>query len=99
MRVSYLGLYYDGHDTAWDFGDWHWPEVGVELERADGQVFHAIWGSEVAQFDLSFRLGPIAADCRLGRQSGVMLASGWLSPRRTRTASCPLVSVASRPPA
>ena len=33
-------LTYDDLDepVSWDYGDWHWPEVGVELATTDGPV-------------------------------------------------------------
>jgi len=39
-RVTYVGLTYDDLDepVSWDYGDWHWPEVGVELATTGGPV-------------------------------------------------------------
>ena len=42
--VSYVGLRYGDTDVPWDFGDWHWPEVAVELVLSTGDVVHANLG-------------------------------------------------------
>jgi hypothetical protein len=61
QSVTYVGLTYDDPSAvAWDFGDWHWPEVGVELAMASGRVCHAIWDSTITHFELTFAEGPIA---------------------------------------
>lgn len=62
-RVVYVGLNYDDEpDVRWDYGDWHWPEVGVELTTRDGSEFFAIWDSKVTQFELTFDRGPISRE-------------------------------------
>jgi hypothetical protein len=59
-RVVYVGLTYDDPDTIrWDFGDWHWPEVGVQFTTSSGRPFYAIWDSQVTQFELTFAEGQI----------------------------------------
>lgn len=59
--VTYVGLTYDDPSTVeWDFGDWHWPEVGVELAMGSGRVCHAIWDSTVTHFELTLAEGPIS---------------------------------------
>lgn len=60
-KVVYVGLWYEGRpDGGWDFGDLHWPEVGVELTTMDGETYHAIWDSQVTHFDLTLAKGPIS---------------------------------------
>jgi hypothetical protein len=61
QKVIYVGLYYEGRpEDGWDHGDLHWPEVGVELTTSDGERYHAIWDSQVTQFDLTLAKGPIS---------------------------------------
>jgi hypothetical protein len=62
-RVLYVGLTYDSADpdiVRWDFGDWHWPEAGVELTSSDGTKLHAIWDSQITHFELTLEIGPIS---------------------------------------
>lgn len=60
VSVVYVGLTYDDPDSIrWDYGDWHWPEVGVQLTTLSGRSFYAIWDSQVTQFDLTFAEGHI----------------------------------------
>lgn len=84
-RVRYLGLFYQGSDAAWDFGEWHWPEVGVEFETASGRYFYAIWDSRVTQFELA--LNGTQAATLSSRQISSTSADGaprsWAS-QRTR---------------
>lgn len=59
--VTYVGLTYDDPSAIeWDFSDWHWPEVGVELSMDSGRVVHAIWDSTITHFELTFTEGPIS---------------------------------------
>ncbi len=53
--VRYVGLEYPDQDAdvAWDFGAWHWPEVGVEIRTTSGRVFSATWDSP-PEFTLAF---------------------------------------------
>jgi hypothetical protein len=42
--VTYVGLGCEDEngqllDVDWDFGDWHWPVVGVQLEMQNGRKF------------------------------------------------------------
>ena len=50
------------YEVAWDYGFWHWPEVGVELTTTDGSRFFAIWDSKVTNFELTFGRGPISQE-------------------------------------
>jgi hypothetical protein len=39
----YFGLFYDTTEPVeWDFGEWHWPEFGVELTVEDGSCYSAL---------------------------------------------------------
>lgn len=59
--VTYVGLTYDDPSAVeWDLGDWHWPEVGVELTMLSGRVCHAIWDSTITHFELTLADGPIS---------------------------------------
>jgi hypothetical protein len=59
-RVVYVGLTYQDPDSIrWDYGDWHWPEVGVQLTTLSGRSFYAIWDSHVTHFELTFAEGHI----------------------------------------
>lgn len=59
-RVMYVGLYYENSVPDWDFGDWHWPEVGVQFITADGREFYAIWDHQVANHELTLAHGNIS---------------------------------------
>jgi hypothetical protein len=60
-KIVYVRLWYEGRaDFRYDYGDWHWPEVGVEVTTDQGLPFHAIWSSEVASFDMTLAVGPIS---------------------------------------
>ena len=59
--IRYVGLSYDSPDfVRWDYGDWHWPEVGVEFATLSGRSFHAIWDDQVEAFELRFAEGPLS---------------------------------------
>lgn len=78
-RVLYVGLSYDSTDpetVRWDFGDWHWPEVGVELSSSDGTKLHAIWDSQITHFELTLAIGPIS-DAWLPLQHDLPIARAW----------------------
>lgn len=56
--VRYVGLSYENpQDLRWDYGQWHWPEVGVELTTSSGRTFYCIWDDELVQFELRFAEG------------------------------------------
>jgi hypothetical protein len=60
-KVIYVGLGYEGRPSdGWDFGDLHWPEVGVEVTTDEGEPYCAIWDHQVTHFDLTFAKGPIS---------------------------------------
>jgi len=61
-HVRYVSLAYNFVDEHWDFGDWHWPEFGVEFETAAGESFYAIWNSIVMSFDLKVARGSISEE-------------------------------------
>ena len=59
-EVTYVGLTYDDPSSvAWDFGDWHWPEVAVELTMRSGRTINASWGRAVDDFQLTLAEGPV----------------------------------------
>ena len=60
--VTYVGLYYDDISVDWDFGDFHWPEVGVEFGMENGQTFFAIWDSNQTNYTLLFKEGSISEE-------------------------------------
>ena len=77
LGVTYVGLAYeDPSSVAWDFGDWHWPEVGLELTMRSGNVFHAIWDSTDTHFQLALIEGPIA-DSWLPLQATPSTGRAW----------------------
>ena len=54
-RVVYYGLDYGPDEVVeWDFGEWHWPEFGVEFTMDDGTTYSALWGDAFSHFDLEF---------------------------------------------
>jgi hypothetical protein len=60
-RVTYLRLSGPQYEQdTWDFGEWHFPSVGVELETSSAERFYAIWDANVTQYDLTFARGPIS---------------------------------------
>lgn len=62
MEVIYVGLWYEGRPAdGWDYGDLHWPEVGVELTTDEGESYYLIWDHQVTNFDLTLGEGPISA--------------------------------------
>ncbi|MGH2442148.1 MAG: hypothetical protein ACRDFX_03165 [Chloroflexota bacterium] len=61
-RVGYLSLQYDGFEDRWDFGGWHFPDIAVEFESATGELFHAVFDSQVTCFDLAFSRGRAGDD-------------------------------------
>lgn len=78
-RVMYVGLTYDSAEpeiVRWDFGDWHWPEVGVELSSSDGTKLHAIWDSQITHFELTLASGPIS-DAWLPLRDDPATARAW----------------------
>ena len=56
-RVRYVGLSYDTTPSAWDFGAWHWPVIGVEMWLAGGGPVHAIWSWRATRFHLQLAAG------------------------------------------
>lgn len=57
----YVGLTYDDPDgIRWDYGDWHWPEVGVQFTTLSGRRFYAIWDWQIIHFELTFAEGEIS---------------------------------------
>ena len=75
--VTYVGLG-NGRpdDCRWDFGDWHWPEVGVQFKTSIGDVFHAIWNFQVTAYELTLAEGPISDRCeRLAERQGIDLST------------------------
>lgn len=75
--VLYVGLSYDSTDIVrWDFGDWHWPEAGVELSLSDGTKLHAIWDSQITHFELTLAIGPIG-EAWLPLQGDPPTARAW----------------------
>lgn len=67
--VRYTGLKYETPDIDWDFGEWHYPEVGIEIETTRGSVYYATWGSEVVHFELTLARGALG-DVWLPSQRG-----------------------------
>lgn len=56
--VEYVGIDYDGLDVPWSFDDWQCPEVAVEIETDEGEVFYATWDSSITRFELTLESGP-----------------------------------------
>jgi hypothetical protein len=52
-RVVYVGLSYpDPVAVRWDFNDWHWPELAVELTTTTGRVYVATPEQRRGTFEL-----------------------------------------------
>ena len=74
----YVGLTYDDLDSIqWDYGDWHWPEVGVQLTTGSGRAFYAIWDSQVTHFELTFAEGQIRDQWLPLQESDPTAARTW----------------------
>lgn len=69
VGVRYTGLRYETPDIEWDFGEWHYPEVGIELETSTGSLYYATWGSQVVHFELTLASGSLS-DVWLPSQRG-----------------------------
>lgn len=61
VSVTYVGLTYPEPDVRWDFGPWHWPEVGVELAMASGRFVFATWDTHDTQHELALLPGRASA--------------------------------------
>ena len=76
--VVYVGLTYDDPDSIkWDYGDWHWPEVGLQFTTRSGRPFYAIWDSQVTHFDLTFAEGQISDQWLPLQESDPAAARAW----------------------
>jgi hypothetical protein len=60
IQVSYYGLYLQSEDpTAWDFGEWHHPLMGVELILEPDEPYSIVWGSTFFKHDLEVFRDPM----------------------------------------
>lgn len=58
-RVRYARPTFGGGEYPWDFGGWHRPILGVQLDLAGYGPVHAIWTERATHFHLQFGLGAL----------------------------------------
>lgn len=60
IRYFLLILDHAGDSRSWDFGGWHAPTMGVELQTGDGETFSAMWSQyEEWGFGVDLFPGPV----------------------------------------
>lgn len=64
-KTTYYGLHdYNDSIEDWDYGDWHYPVMGVELTMTDAEVYSAVWGSSFAHYGLEIFPSPMSIHLR-----------------------------------
>jgi hypothetical protein len=58
-QVRYARPTFGGGEYPWDFGGWHRPILGVQLDLAGNGPVHAIWSERATHFHLQFGLGAL----------------------------------------
>ena len=58
-RVRYARPTFGGGEYPWDFGGWHRPILGVQLDLAGDGPVHAIWTERATHFHLQLGLGAL----------------------------------------
>ena len=58
-RVRYARPTFGGGEYPWDFGGWHRPILGVQLDLAGSGPVHAIWTEQATHFHLQLGLGAL----------------------------------------
>jgi hypothetical protein len=89
--VRYVGLRIED-EGRWDFGEWHWPVMGVQLGTATDEFFRVDADADVVQYELALSEGPFnATDTDLLRSWVVIDHPRWAPLLRTPLVSCDLV--------